>query len=67
MIGIGPQIVRISGTDKNGTFIGGELVLDFMFWPMRHVGLWLEPAYALVFRNEVSHSIGTTGGVIFGW
>jgi hypothetical protein len=67
MIGIGPQIVRISGTDKNGTFIGGELVFDFMFWPTRHVGLWLEPAYAFVFRDGVSHSVGTTGGVIFGW
>jgi hypothetical protein len=67
MIGIGPQIVRVSGTEKNGTFIGGEAVLDFMFWPTRHVGLWLEPNYAFVFRNGVSHSVGTTGGVIFGW
>lgn len=67
MVGVGPQIVRVSGTDKNGTFFGGELVFDFMFWPTRQVGLWLEPAYAFVFRQGVSHSVGATGGVIFGW
>jgi hypothetical protein len=38
-----------------------------MFWPTRHVGLWLEPNYSFVFRNGFSHSVGTTGGVIFGW
>ena len=67
MIGIGPEIVRVWGTEKNGTFVGGELVFDFMFWPSRHVGLWIEPTYSLIFRSGVSHSVGTTGGVIFGW
>lgn len=67
MIGVGPQIVRVSGTDRNGTFAGGELVFDLMFWPARHFGLWIEPTYAFLFRDGVSHSIGATGGVLVGW
>lgn len=67
MIGIGPQIVFVSGTERNGTFVGGEVALDFMFWPSRHVGLWVEPSYEFSFRGSVSHSLTTTGGVIFGW
>ena len=50
-----------------GTFFGGEAVADFMFWPSRHVGLWVEPSYDLVFRDGLSHGVGSTGGVIFGW
>ena len=62
MIGIGPEIVYVSGSDKNGTFFGGELVFDFMFWPSHHIGLWIEPSYSLIFRSGVSHSLGATGG-----
>lgn len=67
MIGLGPQVVFVSGTDKNGTFLGGEVVFDFMYWPLRHVGLWVEPTYGFLVRGRVSHSLSTTGGVIFGW
>ena len=67
MIGVGPQIVRISGTERNGTFVAGELVFDFMFWPSRHIGLWVEPSYTLLFRDGVSHSLGATGGLLIGW
>ncbi len=67
MIGLGPQIVSVSGTEKNGTFIGGEIVFDFMFWPLHHFGFWVEPSYGFLFRGGVSHGLSTTGGVIFGW
>ncbi len=67
MIGVGPQIVRVSGTERKGTFAGGELVFDFMFWPTHHLGLWLEPSYAFLFRDGVSHSLGATGGMLVGW
>jgi hypothetical protein len=53
MIGIGPQIVFVSGTEKNGTFVSGEIALDFMFWPSRHVGFWVEPSYDFSFRGNV--------------
>jgi len=67
MIGVGPQIVFVSGKERNGTFVGGQDALDFMFWPSRNVGLWVEPSYEFSFRGNVSHSLSTTGGVIFGW
>ena len=67
MLGFGPEVVNVSGTENSGTFFGGEAVADFMFWPSRHVGLWVEPSYDFVFHDGLSHGVGSTGGVIFGW
>lgn len=67
MVGVGPEVVQVSGAGK-GTYFGGELALDFMFWPWgRHVGLWVEPEYDLVFQDRLSSGVGSTGGVLFGW
>jgi hypothetical protein len=67
MIGVGPEVVQVTGAHK-GTSFGGEAALDFMFWPWgRHVGLWVEPEYDLVFHNGASSGLGATGGVLFGW
>jgi hypothetical protein len=67
MVGVGPEVVRTFRGGKNGTYWGGELAFDFMFWPSRHVGLWVEPTYDLVFRDGVSRGLGCTGGGIVGW
>jgi hypothetical protein len=67
MIGVGPEVVRTFGGGKNGTYWGSELAFDLMFWPSRHVGLWGEPTYDIVFRDGVSHGLGCTGGGIVGW
>lgn len=66
MIGIGPEVVRVTGSNK-GTFFGGEVALDFMFWPSQFIGFWVEPTYDLVWHDGVSHGLGGTGGVLFGW
>ena len=67
MIGVGPEVVQVTGTNK-GTYFGGEVALDFMFWPWgRRVGLWVEPEYDLIFHDGASSGIGGTGGVLFGW
>jgi hypothetical protein len=67
MVGLGPEVVQVTGANK-GTYFGGEVALDFMFWPWgRHVGLWVEPEYDLVFEPRASSGIGTTGGVLIGW
>ena len=67
MVGVGPELVQITGPGR-GTFFGGELALDFMFWPWgRRVGLWVEPEYDLVFHGGAASGIGATGGVLFGW
>ncbi|MBV9948391.1 MAG: hypothetical protein JOZ69_16185, partial [Myxococcales bacterium] len=58
---------RVTGGSDRATYFGMEAALDFMFWPWgRRVGLWVEPEYDLVFRGATS-SIGTTGGLLFGW
>jgi hypothetical protein len=68
MIGIGPELVHVSTPTTRATYAGGEVALDFMFWPWgRRVGLWVEPEYDLVFRDGATSGIGSTGGVLFGW
>ena len=67
MPGLGPEVVRAVHSPDSGTFLGGETVADFMYWPSQHIGLWAEPSYDFVFRDGISHGIGTTGGFIFGW
>lgn len=44
-----------------------QVVADLMVWPWERVGFWLEPSYDITFRTRVSHSVGCTGGLLFGW
>ncbi|MGD0678273.1 MAG: hypothetical protein ABSC94_22920 [Polyangiaceae bacterium] len=68
MVAIGPEVVAVSNPTTKATYFGGEAALDFMFWPWeRHVGLWIEPEYDFIFRDVVSHGLGSTGGLLFGW
>ena len=60
--GVGPEWIhtRAYGITKNS--LGGEVVLDFMFWPSakHRFGWYLEPAY------EWGHgrSVGISGGLL---
>jgi len=67
MIGFGPEVVRLSTPRTKATYFGGQVALDFMFWPWHEVGLWVEPSYDFVFPDGLSRSIGSTGGVLLGW
>jgi hypothetical protein len=67
MIGVGPELVRVSNPTTKATYGGAQIALDFMFWPSQHVGLWVEPSYDVVFGDAVSHGIGSTGGLLLGW
>jgi hypothetical protein len=67
MVGVGPEIVQVTGR-SGGTYFGGEAAIDFMFWPWgERVGLWVEPAYDLVVRDGASSGVGGTGGLLIGW
>ncbi len=67
MIGVGPELVQVTGTGR-GTFFGGEAALDLMFGPWgRRVGLWVEPEYDLIVHDGVVSGVGSTGGVLVGW
>jgi hypothetical protein len=68
MIGIGPEIVRVSTPDTKTTYFGGVGALDFMFWPFgERVGLWVAPEYDVLFHDGAQSGLGATGGVLVGW
>jgi hypothetical protein len=70
MVGIGPEVAIVlspKAGNESGPFYGGQVAVDFMFWPSKRFGLWLEPAYDFVFRDGVSQGIGSTGGLLVGW
>ena len=66
MVGIGPEWIhtRESGMTKNS--VGGEAVLDFMFWPGRKhkFGWYLEPGYEYNFGRGHERSIGMSVGLL---
>jgi hypothetical protein len=66
MIGAGPEMVHAFGPD-HGTFWGVEAVLDFMFWPRKNIGWYLEPGYEITFRDGTPrHGVGISGGLLIG-
>jgi hypothetical protein len=68
MVGLGPEVVSVANPTTKATYFGGEVAVDFMLWPWgRHVGLWVEPEYDVIFHGSASQSVGSTGGLLFGW
>jgi hypothetical protein len=48
--------------------LGIEFALDLMYWPTKHLGLWLQPSYGIVARGPGgSHELSSTAGIIVGW
>ncbi len=66
MAGVGPEIVHATGPDA-GTFWGVSAVADFMFWPKKNVGWYLEPGYEADFRHATARQgFAMAGGLIIG-
>lgn len=68
MLGAGPEWIytRSRGIVTNSA--GGEIALDFMFWPnpKHKLGWYLEPAYDYDFGRGHDQSIGIAGGLLIG-
>ena len=66
MFGVGPEWIhtRDSGVITNS--LGGEVVLDFMFWPSakHRVGWYLEPGYEHSFGRGHERSLGIAVGLL---
>ncbi len=62
MIGAGPEWIHTRSADT----IGGEVALDFMFWPTakHRFGWYLEPAYDYNFGRGHEKSIGISAGLL---
>ena len=66
MIGAGPELIRATGPER-GTFWGLSSVLDFMFWPTRNIGWYIEPGYEVMFRRRATHhGIAVAAGLLIG-
>jgi hypothetical protein len=66
MFGVGPEWIHTRAYGVTTNSLGGEVVLDFMFWPAaRHrFGWFLEPGYAYSFARGHDRSIGISGGLL---
>ncbi|MGH9612879.1 MAG: hypothetical protein ACRD4P_07365 [Bryobacteraceae bacterium] len=66
MFGVGPEWIhtRVYGVTTNA--LGGEVVLDFMFWPSskHRLGWFLEPGYDYSFARGHDRSIGISFGLL---
>jgi hypothetical protein len=66
MVGAGPEIVHAFGPN-HATFWGGEVVLDFMFWPRTNIGWYVEPGYEFTFpAGAPHHGVALTAGLLIG-
>lgn len=66
MAGVGPEIIHSAG-DGRGTFWGLSAVADFMVWPKKNVGWYLEPGYEVAFpKGTNEHGVALAAGLIIG-
>jgi hypothetical protein len=66
MFGVGPEWIRTRANGATTNALGGEVVLDFMFWPSskHRFGWFLEPGYDYSFARGHERSIGISGGLL---
>jgi hypothetical protein len=66
MFGVGPEWIHSREFGMTTNSLGGEVVLDFMFWPSaKHkLGWYLEPGYDYNFGRGHERSIGISGGLL---
>src|SRR5580698_3297734 len=68
MAGAGPEWIHTRAYGVTTNSLGGEAVLDFMFWPSRkhRFGWYLEPSYEYSFARGHESSAGVSGGLLIG-
>jgi hypothetical protein len=70
MFGVGPEWIHTREYGVTQNSLGGEAVLDFMFWPAakpitkHRWGWYLEPGYEYNFGRGHERSIGLSGGLL---
>ena len=66
MFGVGPEWIHTRAYGVTTNSLGGEAVLDFMFWPSpkHRLGWFLEPGYDYSFAQGHERSIGISGGLL---
>lgn len=65
MAGVGPEIVH--ETASGSTFWGFAIPADFMMWPSKQIGWYVEPAYKRTFPTGGAHGgFGIAAGLLIG-
>ena len=66
MVGVGPEWIHTRAYGVTTNSLGGEVVLDFMFWPSKkhRFGWYLEPGYEYNFGRGHERSVGISGGLL---
>ena len=66
MFGVGPEWIHMRKYGITTNSIGGEVALDFMFWPStrRRFGWYLEPSYDYNFGRGHEQSFGISAGLL---
>jgi hypothetical protein len=66
MLGVGPEWIHTRAYRVTTNSLGGEAVLDFMFWPSAEyrLGWYLEPGYEYNFGRGHERSVGVSGGLL---
>ncbi len=66
MAGVGPEWIHTRAYGVTTNSLGGEIVLDFMFWPSakHRFGWYLEPGYEYNFGRGHERSLGISGGLL---
>ncbi len=66
MFGVGPEWIHTREYNVTTNALGGEVVLDFMFWPSaKHkLGWFLEPGFDYSFGRGHERSLGISGGLL---
>jgi len=66
MIGAGPSFTQALSGPEHGSQWSAEFALDFMFWPTKNVGWFVEPTWSIAPRTG-EHSIGVSVGLLIGF
>jgi hypothetical protein len=66
MLGVGPEWIHTRSYGVGTNSLGGEAVLDFMFWPAakHRLGWYLEPGYEYNFGRGHERSVGISAGLL---
>jgi hypothetical protein len=66
MVGVGPEWIHTGVYGVTTNSLGGEVVLDFMFWPSskHRFGWFLEPGFDYSFARGNERSIGISAGLL---
>jgi hypothetical protein len=66
MVGAGPSLSHTLNGPERGTSVSAEFALDFMFWPTKNIGWFVEPTWSVNPRNG-QQSAAVSLGMLIGF